>query len=402
MGGVGKTVLAQYLAQEYNRKAPGRVLWVLAAERPVGDVQGEMARALGFEFQPNDSPHARASALRAALQANPRLVIFDDVRPGFDLTLCLPPSPPCAALITSRQHELPGVPGHAVHSLDVMTPEQARALLDGTPGVAEVLASERTAADELCELCYYHPLALDLAARRLLFWVNQLRKPTKDFNATLHDRLAAESPLAALSANFELSYAVLSEADRARWRRLAVIAPSGFSPDAAAHLWGETEAQAVAALNGLFNASLLLPAKTPGRLRLHDLLRNYAARKLREANEAEATHQAHAVWLLGLFEKNYTTHPDTAPIITPELDNLRELTKWAQSRQDGQLLALLATKPRNWLYNVFRINEEWETWLTEAMRLGVEDKWLKANVLKAIGDVQQFRKDMDAALTSYE
>ena len=44
---------------------------------------------------------------------------------------------------------------------------------------------------------------------------------------------------------------------------------------------------------------------------------------------------------------------------------------------------------------------DWLDWLTGALRLGVEDRGLQANVLRAIGDVQQFRKENDAALASY-
>jgi hypothetical protein len=72
------------------------------------------------------------------------------------------------------------------------------------------------------------------------------------------------------------------------------------------------------------------------------------------------------------------------------------------ARSDGSLLATLATKPRNWLYNVFRINAEWEDWLTQALKSGIEDRQLEANVLQAIGDVQQFRDERDAAPKSYE
>jgi tetratricopeptide (TPR) repeat protein len=35
------------------------------------------------------------------------------------------------------------------------------------------------------------------------------------------------------------------------------------------------------------------------------------------------------------------------------------------------------------------------------LKIGIEDNQLKANVLQAIGDVQQFRKETDAAIESY-
>ena len=45
--------------------------------------------------------------------------------------------------------------------------------------------------------------------------------------------------------------------------------------------------------------------------------------------------------------------------------------------------------------------QQWINWLEASLKIGLEDKQLKANVRKAIGDVQQFRDDRDAAIESY-
>ena len=412
MGGVGKTELARFLADEIENAQPGIVVWITVSDRPVSDVHAALARALGLTLPPNLDAEGRAELLRAALQQSPRVIILDDVRAEFapDLRLCLPPSPPCAALITSRRRELPGLPAGAVRALDVMTKLQALELLRGVPGLAEPVNREEAAAEALCALCGYHPLALDLAARRLLKRLRDSGTPLAAFNANLKDRLAqlktgeGEGPQESLTSNFELSYLDLSEADQTRFRRLAAFAPSGFAPRAAATLWDEVETDARAALDRLEDASLLLPAEVSGRYRLHDLLHDYAADKLHAegGSEAEAAHRPLAEFLIALFEAHYTTDPNAAPEVTPELDNLRAAAAWAQTVGDGNLLARLATQPRNWLYNVFRAWEDWEAWLTGALRLGIDDRGLRANVLKAMGDVQQFRDDRDAALQSYQ
>jgi tetratricopeptide (TPR) repeat protein len=66
------------------------------------------------------------------------------------------------------------------------------------------------------------------------------------------------------------------------------------------------------------------------------------------------------------------------------------------------LLAELITQSRNWFMVSFV--EDWVfwfAWLEASLKLGVDDKKTEANVLQAIGDVQQFRKENDAALESY-
>ena len=135
---------------------------------------------------------------------------------------------------------------------------------------------------------------------------------------------------------------------------------------------------------------------------MHDLLRDYAFKKLHEANEGDAANRAHANYLIQLFTAHYTDDLSNAPDVGFELDNLTEAAEWAMKQKDGDLLAQLATQTRNWLYNIFRINDQWLKWLNAALQFGVEAKQLKANVLQAMGDVQQFRAERDAALKNYE
>ncbi len=409
MGGVGKTELARFLAAEIEVRWPGTVVWITVADRSLSDVHGEMARALGIALSPTMTDRDRALALRAALQQSPRVVVFDDIRAAFarHLPVCLPAAPPCAVLITSRLHELPGLPAGAIRLLDLMTEPQALALLGGVPGLAGVVAREAEAAKALCRLCAYHPLALDLAARRLLRRLRDSIYPIAFFNKNLSDRLAqlayGEGPLESLSANFELSYLELSAADQGSFRRLAVFAAPGFLPQAAAALWGQGEAEARNVLESLENLSLVLPGETPGRFRLHDLLADFARGKLTGAGEVEAAHRAHGEFLLALFSQHATGDLSTAPEVGAELDNLGALANWACSRKDGEMLARLATVPSNWFFIVFHTAwDEWVAWLVTCLQLGVKDRRLQANVRKALGDVQQFRQETDAALASYQ
>lgn len=132
--------------------------------------------------------------------------------------------------------------------LDVMTETQALDLLRAMPGLADALAREPEAAQELVKLCGCHPLALDLAARRLLKW---LPRPIAGFNERLRkERLAAlqvshgRTPtLASLEANFTLSYQALDEETQRRFRALGVCR-GGVTPALAAALWDCTPEQA--------------------------------------------------------------------------------------------------------------------------------------------------------------
>jgi len=409
MGGVGKTELVRHLAAEMAESAPESVLWLDVADRPLSDVHQRLARALGVTLPPTADAQQNYEILCAAFYQSPvRLLVLDDIRRSFleSLPYCLPPSPPCTVLLTSRLN-LPAVPAGGMIVLDVMTEQQALELLHSIPGLEEAAAREPEAARELVRLCACHPLALDLAARRLLRRVKRSAAPIADFNAQLTNRLEqlreGDERLQSLRANFDLSYTELSPADQGYFRRLAVCAETGFTPALAAALWQCDAPEAMGILERLSDASLVLPPeRAAGRWRLHDLLRDYAGERLREAGEASATQRLLAGWIIALFKVHFIDDPDVAPYVEAELDNLRAAADWAVKTGEGELLAQLVTWPRNWLYNVFRVWEEWYGWLTQALQLGITEPQLRANVLKAQGDVLAFLKRNDEALARYE
>jgi predicted ATPase len=408
MGGIGKTELANYLAREFERDATHRVIWIGVFNNSVSYLQGELARALGFEFDPRADDASRYATLRAFLRDHPRIIFFDDVyREAIPhLNFLLPPSPPCAALITSRQRELGGV---RVFQLDVMDQAQAFELLREAHNLGDVMAREPDAAQALCELCGYLPLALDLAASRLRKQLHFSTTPIAAFNQSLANRLKelqrsadSDAHLQSITANLDLSYDILDDEDKRRLRALAVFAPSGFAPRAAAALWNENEADACAHIERLQDESLVMNAKTIGRFRLHDLVRDYAAQKLDECGESDARNRAHAEFLIALFEEQSSIKASSIPVVGDEIDNLWAAAKWASENNESQMLAKLVTSPRNWLYNFFRAWKDWLKWSHEALRVAKDyEPALQANVLQAIGDVQQFRDERDAALKSY-
>ncbi|MBM4424670.1 MAG: tetratricopeptide repeat protein, partial [Chloroflexi bacterium] len=411
MGGVGKTELAIHLCDEIEKEFPGRVIWVDTNDR-LFDAQQSIASAVALDLRDESDRGRRADLLRSAVREHDiRLIVLDNVfrELAADLDYCKP-SPPCALLVTSR-YELP-LPG-GMFPLDVMTPAEALALLRGEPELASFVESQHAEADHICALCARHPLALRLAASRLR---KHLRRsaPLKEFTVKLEDlavRGREGDPAYNLKANFDLSYDDLPAADRVRWRKLAVFASTGFTAGAAAAVWGDSLTAATETLDRLLDASVTQIAN--GRYSLHDLLHVYAANKLREADltpgpspegEGSAARRALAEWVKGFFEANnydFANIRHNSPVAL-ETDNLILAIEGADEAQDGNLMAALINAASNWMVYVIDPSQaKRAVWLTAALSYGIEDRNLRANVLKAIGDVQQFRKEMDAALKSY-
>nr|MDQ3007934.1 NB-ARC domain-containing protein [Chloroflexota bacterium] len=399
-GGLGKTELAKQAA-EAVKDVYDDVLWVDVGENTSAQVINTMLIKCNIQSSPAANDEMKLSELRAYLQSRKLLVIFDDVRSDAlaQMHTFLPPKP-CSSLITTRIQQIGGI---RTFALDHLSVEQAQELMVAILGT-EIVEAELEMADKLSERVTWNPLALEISARRIL----QL-KVTRPITA-FFKKVLQRFPELKMDGDerwdmrkiFDISYQDLAEEDQKRFRWLSVFHPTGFSPSAVARVWGLDEIETDHIQSRFINLSLIKPV--PGdfeRYRFHDLLDEYAWLLLTESGEADEARASLCKWIIDQFDEHYTDDPSSAPEVVMELENLRLAAGWALNNQDGNMLALLATNPRNWLFNVFRLNEEWETWLQSALKLGVENQGLRANVLKAIGDVQQFRKENDAALESY-
>lgn len=408
MGGTGKTELARHLAQEYLERRPGCVVWITVSENSPRQVEESIARQLGCTFTHDDTSSERKLSLRAALERAAPLVIFDDVRSKFlpEFEQCLPPCPPCSLLVTSRCRDIPALPPGAMRPLDCMTREEALDLLRGVPGLSEHLAKEPAAALDLCAQCVCHPLALTLAARRLLCRLNDSSTPIAAFVECLKKRLVelrlnSSSDQSSVEANLELSYADLDTLDQRYFRSLSVFDHTGFGLSAAAALWGTSQSEARDVLERFQNLSLVLNASVPGRFRLHDLLLELATLHAGKAGELDAWQRLHCKYLVDAFEAHPAVDFDSASELFHELSNLSRAAAWASDAGEPVLLALLATKAKEWLSITYVAWEQWETWLQKALDLGVQSPRLKAEVLGALGSVQWWLNKSERAEESH-
>ena len=402
-GGLGKTELAKHAAAELKGKFDG-LLWVDVGEKTPPQVVADMLLKCGVQLPPGASYDQQKNELRHRLQDCRLLVILDDVRQKAlaGLTDFLP-AKPCAVLLTSRIQQIGGM--NRIFELDHMTPEQANELLEAVLG-AEVVAAEKEAAEKLAARCAFNPLALEIAARRAR-QLQGIKKPIARYfelaQARFSELVMDGDARWDMEKVYDISTLDLNETDRKRFCALSAFHPTGFAPEAAAFLWEMELPEARQTLSRFINLSLVKVVEGEReRYRLHDLLDEYAGKKLHEDKVEEiGKKNALAEWVVALFSENPTVS-GSVPHVVDERSNLLQSCEWARGQKNGELLARLVTQTRNWFYNIFKEDwSYWIAWLEACLQLGIEDKQLKANVLQAIGDVQQFRKEMDAALASY-
>ncbi|MFC8240838.1 AfsR/SARP family transcriptional regulator [Streptomyces chartreusis] len=303
--GIGKTALAVHWAHQVRARFPDGQLYVnlhgFDHDRPPlspGEALELLLRSLGLEASEIPlSDEAQARAYRSLLADRRMLVLLDNAASADQVRPLLPGSPSCCVVVTSRNRlgDLVAHDGAHALALDLLLPQEARALLGKALGTNRLRAEPMAVVDELIRLCGSLPLALRVAGARLAGDPGLL---LADLTAEMShgSRLLALAPDDAdadsspLHMAFSASYRVLSDRARRLFRLLGVFPGAEFTAEVAAALLDVPLSQARRPLGVLATAHLIEPA-TAGRYRLHDLLREYALERA-QAEETAAGRDA--------------------------------------------------------------------------------------------------------------
>jgi DNA-binding SARP family transcriptional activator/tetratricopeptide (TPR) repeat protein len=297
--GVGKTALAVYWAHQVTEWFPDGQLYVnLRGFDPSGapvtpaDAVRRFLDALGVPAaQIPDSPEARQGLYRSLLAGRRMLIVADNARDAAQVRPLLPGGEGCLVLVTSRSQLSSLVTAEGAHplTLDVLSPAEARSLLEGRLG-PERIAAEPRAAAELAGLCAHLPLALAIAAARAATHpglpLAALAAELRDAAGRL-DALDTGDAAASVRAVFSWSYRQLPAPAVRMFRLLGIHPGPDITAPAAASLAAIPDDQARQVLARLARASLLAE-HAPGRYAFHDLLRAYAAEQARRTGSHAA------------------------------------------------------------------------------------------------------------------
>jgi len=322
LGGMGKTTLARKLANVlHHDKTFSAIVWADVTRDPnplsilqVWGKHGDPSYALP-DAQPQQIALQVKGLLEKAIQqacerCEPErvLMVLDDVwddpaGKGRAAARLLQSAAPTGStvLITTRSENLAIDLKAKLTALDRMNAEDGLAMLHAYDGFA-VLPEDGLRA--LVIALGGHPLALDLAARRILKGEAGDRAAALSHHTTLYQKglLAGEAfkdlkldqgdPREDnLTKVLSYSYDDLSDADRARFRALGTLPPDApFDRTLLAALWNMTDETLIEACDTLRLFSLMqtAPESGTGWYRQHPLLRGYALALLKQANESEA------------------------------------------------------------------------------------------------------------------
>lgn len=195
----------------------------------------------------------------------------------------------------------------------------------------------------ICQMVEGIPLAIELAAAwvRVMPCAEIAREVAHSLDiltTTIHN---VPEKHRSMRAAFERSWDLLTDEEQAVFRKVSVFR-GGFTREGAEQVAGAT----LAILASLVDKSLV-QVNASGRYDLHELLRQYAAAKLRDAGEENILIQRHGDYFLYLaeraefhaFGREQVTWFDR---IEADLDNLRvALTRWEEDVTGLRLAAAL-------------------------------------------------------------
>ena len=323
VGGVGKTRLAlEAAARAVPEIADGVVFVDFAGLADPPLVARHVARAL--ELREGPDRHS-GEQLAAALRERDLLLVLDNCEHlrGACADLARSLLGQCLQLrILATSREVLGVPGeidYQVPPLAVPPPDGGPDELRSSEAVRLFVARARearprladdaaavTAAARICRDLDGLPLAIELAAARTkaLSLAEIADRLADRFGFLVSRRRLTEARHQTLEEAMDWSYELLAPEEQRLLARLSVFA-GGFTLDAAAAVCLERdEEHALALVERLVDASLIVAEERDGgmRYRLLETVRRYAAERLERSGEPTELRRRHADYVLALSE----------------------------------------------------------------------------------------------------
>ncbi|HEX2742445.1 MAG TPA: BTAD domain-containing putative transcriptional regulator [Rubrobacter sp.] len=211
----------------------------------------------------------------------------------------------------------------------------------------ELMEANAGAVSRVCRKLDGMPLAIELATARMgALVVDQVAQRLEgSLDVLSAGSRTAEPRQQTLRATIDWSHELLSQTERALFRRLSIFT-GGWTLEAAEDVCsGESiyEGDVLDLLGSLVNKSLVVVAATgsAARYRMLEPIRQYAREKLEESGEIDEMRSRHAAFFLALSEQaepelSGTQQRMWVEQLEGEHDNLREAVSWVLEREGAE------------------------------------------------------------------
>ena len=287
------------------------------------------------------------------------------------------------------------LPGRSLKPEELAAYESIRLFCERANEVASSFALGEDNAGAVAEICSRldgMPLALELAAARVgALSPAQIAERLGDSLAVLTaGSRSALDRQQTLRATLSWSHALLTGAERALFRRLAVFAgsfPLEGAEEVAAGA-GVEERQVADLVGRLVDKSLVVAEEDADgyRYRLLESMRQYARERLAEAGEAMTVEARHLAFSLELAQAADPEGAAAGPLVAldrleADHDNLRAALAWALRHEPEQALRLAVHMWPMWMAGSHF--QEGSRWLAAALAAAPAPTELRAEALRA-------------------
>ncbi|MFW5942888.1 MAG: AfsR/SARP family transcriptional regulator [Chloroflexota bacterium] len=361
-GGIGKTRLAveaaRQLAEANHRRFGDGIFFVSLSEvRSVEEVAPAILKAVDHPPSGNVSP---TEELLAFLSKRRLLLVLDNLEHLLEavalIGAILAEAPQVTILVTSREalnlqeewfHPVGGMSVPPLSLLDgdsasVVGYDAVQLFSQAAQRASVAFSLEAEAADvvRICQLVQGMPLALVLAAswRELLSSQEIADELERSLDILQGDARNLPPRQRSVKAAFDYSWRRLPDEGQRVFRRLSVFR-GGFTRDSASAV----SRAGLHMLRALVKKSFL-STDAGGRYAIHELLRQFGAEKLLEANELQAARAAHGEYFMTLLQESAPglkgrRQLHTLKALAADLENVRAAWNWAVQQRDEMLVA---------------------------------------------------------------
>ena len=271
----------------------------------------------------------------------------------------------------------------------------------------ELVEKNVSTVSTICHMLDGIPLAIELVASRIRYMasITLLNRLSKQFDSLPSLDPGTVERHRTMQAAIEWSYNLLSEEEKALFRRLSVFT-GGFDLGAVEEICVSEflpEDKMLDLLSKLVDKSMIQTVYQPGqemRYRLLETLQRYASSMLEEKGELEETRKKHLEYFTKMAAKAYQEQFESMSIWVPTLrqedSNLVSALNWAEQKSPEEFRLLAGYLPWYWVFasNLLSGKE----YLEKALSRGPEETEAYARNLYGLGYLTFYFKDIETVL----
>ena len=419
-GGIGKTHLALQAAADQVGAFTHGVYFVSLASIDASEfIVTAVAAALQFTFSEQQYPQTQ---LFNYLRDKDVLLVLDNFEHLLEsgsalLTDLLQHAPQVTILVTSREHlningewilEVGGLRVPLENAVDQLEDYSAVKLFVQSAQRVQagfsVQGTERSCVVHLCQLVEGMPLALELAAAwvRVLTCRDIVHEIESGLTILASPRRDSVERHRSMQVVFEHSWKMLTEEERHVLRKLSVFR-GGFERQGAKAVANAS----LPVLAALLDKSFLHQDET-GRYSMHELVRQYAGEKLREAGVMEETRNRHLAFFLELAETaesklHGAEQAEWLQRLEQVHNNLRAALHWGLAMGSTRRMGLQLSNSLVPFWLMHGYFQEGQKWLEQELTASDDvPTALRAKALTGIGTMAWCQGDFASAISFHQ